>query len=168
MSKAVAYFKCRERKPNSKNRKSRSGTSLLTCTFYAEPDGIGKVEPIHRKREETRSRQLKRFAGGVKNKEPTMTEPSWAKILIQSVPRRTAGFVTTSVTVRRQIAMNRKKKHLAGPWSPGKPLAARASFSCSWSKIGLCPVEEWHCLRPLLWIWSCDVSRRTMLKTKGK
>ena len=35
-----------------------------------------------------------------------------------------------------------------GPWTPGKPLAAPASFTCSWSNKGPRPVKEWHRLRP--------------------
>ena len=94
--------------PTVRSGKFRSGTTLLTSTFYAEPDGMGKLEPIHRKGGENTFTTTKTIVGGVNYKLPTMTECSWAKILIQSYPRRTAGLVTTSLTVRRQIVMNRK------------------------------------------------------------
>ena len=48
--KAVAYFKWREKYPTVRSGKCRSRESLLICTFYAEPDGMGKVEPIHQKK----------------------------------------------------------------------------------------------------------------------
>ena len=62
--KAVTYFKRMERYPTVRSGKFRSGETLLTCTFYAEPDGMGKVEPIHRNVEKTHSQQLKQFVGG--------------------------------------------------------------------------------------------------------
>ena len=48
--------------------------------------------------------------------------------------------------------MYRKEKNKLsdGPWSRGKSPAAPASFSCSWSKMGRCPGQEWYCLWHLL------------------
>ena len=106
---AVAYFKSRDRKPNCKKRKMSlwnvaANLHLLLGTGW---NGQGGTHPS-KKRRKHYLKKLKRFVG-VKKKQTTMTEWSGAKILIPSVPRETAGFVTTSLTVRREIAMNGKE-----------------------------------------------------------
>ena len=93
----------------------------LTSTFYTGPDGIGK-EPPQKK-------------GKSLNKEKFQEKK-------KLVPWRTAGFVTTSFSCWR---WRRHDSAEEWPWSPGKPLAAPASFS--WLRIWVAVIVQNQGLR---------------------
>ena len=62
--KVVDYFNFGARRSVQEKVEDQSWIfweTLLACTLYAEPDGMGKVGPIHRRRWENNSRQPRRF-----------------------------------------------------------------------------------------------------------